>query len=168
MSIQYNHEPLPVLSLFLEEDADTQRLGEQLAECVTPGLVVALSGSLGAGKTTLARALLRALGVTGTIKSPSYSWVECYVTNRGAVNHFDFYRFKDQEDWEAYGFECYFNNTSVALIEWSENVLGYLPPIDLLLKLDYQAAGRHAALTPFTSAGQLCLEQLIQASQMQH
>jgi tRNA threonylcarbamoyladenosine biosynthesis protein TsaE len=168
MLIQSYHEQHAVFTLFLADEHQTQCLGRYLSQAMQAGIIIALNGPLGAGKTTLARSLLKALGVEGTIKSPSYSWVECYETPQGTINHFDFYRFKDKEDWEAYGFECYFNNTSIALIEWSENVKEYLPTIDLVLQLDYRDTGRYAALTSFTATGRLCLEKLIKAYPKPH
>ncbi len=145
---------------FLFDETDTNDLGNALAASLLPGLTIALYGTLGAGKTTLTRAVLRALGITGTIKSPSYSWVESYSLPTLIVHHFDFYRFRDLEDWEAYGFDSYFEPQAVIFIEWPEKVATLLPPIDLKLQLDYHDSGRQAAISPLTTLGELCLNTL--------
>lgn len=146
----------------LADEAATQFLGNQLATTLHYPMIIALDGTLGVGKSTLARALLRTLGITGTIRSPSYSWVESYpLTSNRTIYHFDFYRFKDAEEWEAYGFNEYFNDSSVCLIEWSEKVLDYIPPIDLSIALDYADSGRRATASPYTQTGHACLSSLI-------
>ncbi|MES2206038.1 MAG: tRNA (adenosine(37)-N6)-threonylcarbamoyltransferase complex ATPase subunit type 1 TsaE [Pseudomonadota bacterium] len=145
---------------FLSDEVDTNHLGQALAASLSPGLTIALYGTLGAGKTTLTRAALRALGITGTIKSPSYSWVESYSLPHLTVHHFDFYRFRDIEDWEAYGFDSYFDSQAVIFIEWPEKVAELLPPIDLKLQLDYHDSGRQAAISSLTTLGELCVNTL--------
>jgi tRNA threonylcarbamoyladenosine biosynthesis protein TsaE len=77
----------------------TGQFGQQLAPLLSPGMVVWLDGDLGAGKTTLVRALLRALGHTGPVKSPTYTLVEIYVISRIYWYHFDFYRFNFPEEF---------------------------------------------------------------------
>lgn len=152
----------PLFSYTLPDETATQTLGVALGCALQPGLIVALNGPLGAGKSTLSRALLRSWGIAGTIKSPSYSWVEHYAVPLGTLNHFDFYRFRDSEDWEAYGFESYFDGQAISLIEWPEKVETLLPPIDLSLQLDYQDPGRQLTASSFTPAGNACLNTLIQ------
>src|SRR3954464_2689545 len=80
------------VDLKLPDAAATARLGAALARGVEPGRVLHLSGDLGTGKTTLVRGLLRALGITGAVKSPTYTWVEPYTLSRLDLYHFDFYR----------------------------------------------------------------------------
>lgn len=99
---------------------------------------VALDGPLGAGKTTFVRHLLRALGVTGRIKSPTYAVVEPHDLPdlpHLPVSHFDFYRFDDPREWEDAGFRELFAAPGLKLAEWSERVAAALPPADLRLAL---------------------------------
>lgn len=154
---------MPSFTHTLLDEASTQRLGEILGQTLQPGMLIALNGPLGAGKSTLSRALIRSWGITGTIKSPSYSWVESYSVPLGTLNHFDFYRFRDIEDWEAYGFDSYFDQHAIALIEWPEKVATLLPPVDLTLQLDYHDSGRQVTAHSFTSAGNVCLIHLTNA-----
>ena len=95
-----------------------------------------LRGALGAGKTTFARHLLRALGVEGRIKSPSYAVLEPYALPRLAVSHFDFYRFDDSREWEDAGFREVFAAPGLKLAEWPEKAEALLPTPDLQLQID--------------------------------
>jgi len=115
----------------LNDEAATLDLGRALAAVLTPGLVIYLRGDLGAGKTTLVRGLLRALGHTGPVKSPTYALVELYVISGYILYHFDFYRFNQPEEWLEAGLEEHFNRQSVCLVEWPEKAGGLLPPADL-------------------------------------
>jgi tRNA threonylcarbamoyladenosine biosynthesis protein TsaE len=94
---------------------------------LAPGVVVWLDGDLGAGKTTLVRALLRACGHTGPVKSPTYTLVEIYVISRIYWYHFDFYRFNFPEEFLDAGLGEYFRDDAVCLVEWPEKAVGYLP-----------------------------------------
>lgn len=103
-----------------------------------PGLMnasIELHGSLGAGKTTLVRHLLRALGVAGRIKSPSYTVLESYEVAAGEISHFDFYRFNDPREWEDAGFREVFTRPGLKLSEWPEKAAGMLPLPDLRIRL---------------------------------
>src|SRR5438034_204385 len=110
---------MPV-DISLPDAAATLRVGEALAGGVAAGRVLHLRGELGTGKTTVVRGLLRVLGFTGRVKSPSYTLVEPYSISRLNLYHFDFYRFKDQTEWLSSGFREYFNADSVCLVEWPE------------------------------------------------
>lgn len=104
-----------------------------------PGLMnasIELHGSLGAGKTTLVRHLLRALGVTGRVKSPSYTVMEAYEVPAGSVSHFDFYRFNEPREWEDAGFRDVFTQPGLKLSEWPEKAVGMLPPADLCIRIE--------------------------------
>ena len=121
---------------------------------------VELEGTLGAGKTTFVRHLLRALGVQGRIKSPTYAVVELYELERPgllplAVSHFDFYRFESPDEWEDAGFRELFAAPGLKLCEWAEKVAGRLPPPDLRIGLQMEADdSRTVTLQALTPRGQ--------------
>lgn len=100
---------------------------------------IELHGPLGAGKTTFARHLLHALGVVGTIKSPSYSLMEPYQADPRsggfAIAHFDFYRFDDPQEWEDAGFREVFASPGLKVCEWPEKAAGLLPLADLRMTI---------------------------------
>ena len=131
------------MKIHLANEAATQRLGELLADIVNELHSVWLAGDLGAGKTTLTRALLRAMGHEGAVKSPTFTLVEPYEINGRAVNHFDLYRLADPEELEYLGFSDYLGEALV-LIEWPEKAQGYLPEPDLEIDLRHLPEGREA------------------------
>ena len=135
-------------------------LGGELAKVLTPGLVIFLNGDLGAGKTTMARALLHALGYQGKVKSPTYTLVEIYVVSNLYLYHFDFYRFNDPQEWDEAGFREYFNEASVCLVEWPEKAGNLLPPADIEIALRVMDSGRQAEITAGTRKGRECLSRM--------
>ncbi|MGP1628682.1 MAG: tRNA (adenosine(37)-N6)-threonylcarbamoyltransferase complex ATPase subunit type 1 TsaE [Giesbergeria sp.] len=141
-------------------EADTEAFAQQLA--ALPGLTnafVSLHGDLGAGKTTLVRHLLRALGVHGRIKSPTYAVVEPHQAGDLAISHFDFYRFSDPREWEDAGFREVFANPGLKLAEWPEKAAGLIPPADIAIHIEaIDDTARRAHL----SAGSALGEQLLQ------
>ena len=150
----------PQLKRFLAAEADTLALGAALAGGLRAGMVIYLRGDLGAGKTTLARGVLRALGVTERIKSPTFSLVEPYIVSRLYLYHFDFYRFKSSEEWKDAGLREYFNGDSVCLVEWPEKAGGQLPAADVRIAMAVDGSGRSVAISADTEAGRNCLKQL--------
>jgi tRNA threonylcarbamoyladenosine biosynthesis protein TsaE len=146
----------------LADVAASEKLGAQLAPCLAPGLVIYLQGDLGAGKTTLVRALLYALGHQGAVKSPTYSLVEVYVVSRLYLYHFDFYRFMSPEEFLDAGLGEYFRNDSICLVEWPDKAAGYVPPADLVLTLSHteNGAGRVCVPAAKSKEGQSCLTKL--------
>jgi len=120
---------------------------------------IELRGDLGAGKTTFVRHLLKALGVEGRIKSPTYAVVEPYELPNGPspvshIWHFDFYRFNDPDEWEEAGFRDIFANPGLKLVEWPDKAGKYLPPADLQLAIDVdEDHSRHVTLTALTDVG---------------
>lgn len=139
-------------------DADaTERLGAALATHLwrRPGAVVFLEGNLGAGKTTLARGLLRALGVQGAIKSPTYTLLEPYEVDGRQILHMDLYRLQDAEELIGLGVHDYAPAQSYWLVEWPDRGAGQLPPADLHIELALDGAARLARLKPSTDAAEL-------------
>lgn len=135
-------------------------LGQRLGQALAPGLSVWLMGDLGAGKTTLARGLLRGLGFLGRVKSPTYTLVELYALSRFNLYHFDLYRIADPDEWEDAGFREYFNDASVCLVEWPEKAGGILPPPDVRVRLEFTNAGRRARVSALTEGGKACVARL--------
>ncbi len=148
--------------LSLPDEAATLRLGAACAAGAQPGLALHLRGELGAGKTTLVRGLLRALGYQGRVKSPTYTLVEPYVDLRLNLYHFDFYRFKDRSEWLSSGFREHFNPESLCIVEWPERAGDLIAPPDLEIELRYAGEARSAALGARSPAGEAWLASVLQ------
>ena len=139
-------------SRWLADESATLELGRELAAALQPGTTLYLQGQLGAGKTTLTRGLLEALGHSGAVKSPTYTLVEPYENLSIPVYHFDLYRLGDPEELEYMGIRDYFNHNNLCIIEWPERGQGFLPEADIRLELqpaegESGAIGRTATLT---------------------
>ena len=157
-------------TLLWTDEAATQAFAEALAR--KPALrnaFIELEGELGAGKTTLVRHLLRALGVQGRIKSPTYAVVEPYTVSArpGSVGpaqddlpvwHFDFYRFTDPREWEDAGFRDIFASPGLKLAEWAAHARAALPLADLVIRIALQADdARAVCLQANTAVGEALL-----------
>ena len=130
-----SHAPI-VKTMVWPDEVATQAFATTLAG--QPGLgqaVIELRGELGAGKTTLVRHLLRALGVQGRVKSPTYAVVEPYELAGLSIWHFDFYRLNDPREWEDAGFRDIFAGPGLKLAEWPEKAAGHMPAADLMISL---------------------------------
>ena len=147
-----------VKTLVWPDEAATAAFAAQLAAALTHANLnacIALHGDLGAGKTTLVRHLLHALGVTGRIKSPTYAVVEPYTVAAGEVWHFDFYRFSDPREWEDAGFRDIFASAGLKLCEWPQNAAGVMPKPDLALDIQVDDdALRHVTISALTPRGE--------------
>lgn len=115
-------------------------LGERLAGALAGGIVF-LEGELGAGKTTLARGILRGLGHTGAVRSPTYTLVEPYPVRQGMVYHLDLYRLADPEELEWLGLRDMLETGALLLIEWPQRGAGILPAPDLIIRISTPASG---------------------------
>lgn len=146
------------MRLHLAQVEDTARLGSALASTRPLQAAVHLHGDLGAGKSTLARALLRGLGVTGSVRSPTYTLIERYPIDGGEAWHLDLYRLGDASELDFLGLD-----EAVAtlwLIEWPEKGRGGLPHADLEIFLEISGQGRDARLVAGTETGQAWLARL--------
>ena len=139
---------------------DMERLGAALAPQLRAGLVVFLHGELGAGKTTFIRGVLRGLGFTGAVKSPTYTLVEPYQLAGLTVYHFDLYRLNDPEELEFLGVRDYLEGSGVCLVEWAERGAGVLPVPDVDIAIERQEEGRVVRLTSNTENGAVLLRGL--------
>ncbi len=157
------------LAIDLPHPDDTDLLGARLADamaCETAliashGLTLHLEGDLGAGKTSLTRALLRKLGHTGPVKSPTFSLVESYPVLGVTLNHFDFYRFEEAEEFEDAGFRDFFGPGFITATEWTEKAAPYVPDADIRIELNHAGLGRTVNLKALTSEGQQILNHLL-------
>jgi len=137
----------------LGTESEMEALGAELANGLVAGLVIQLSGNLGAGKTTLVRGLLRARGYAGAVKSPTYTLVEPYEMVRPPIYHFDLYRLRESEELEFIGWRDYLERGAVCLIEWPERGRGKLPVPDIEIKIEQVGPGRQVKLIAHTSQG---------------
>ena len=136
------------MTLELRSADDTTALGAAIASALAgrAGAVIYLKGPLGAGKTTVARGLLRALGVRGTIRSPTYTLLEPYDCAGRTLVHLDLYRLKDATELEPLGLRDYPPEQCWWLIEWPERAAARLPAPDLAVTLAHDGAARRADL----------------------
>lgn len=148
------------MTIFLPDETATLEFGAALWRAVDGGGLIFLSGDLGAGKTTLARGLLRAAGVTGAVKSPTYTLVEEYRLPARMLYHFDLYRLGGAEELEWMGIRDYLERDALCLIEWPERGAGVLPQADLHLHLEPVAEGRQVEIFAATERGQAMLTRL--------
>jgi len=139
---------------WLADEAATLALGAELADVCSGGAILYLEGELGAGKTTLCRGLLTALGHRGAVKSPTYTLVETYVLPATQVHHFDLYRLADAEELEYMGIRDYFSDSTLVLVEWPQRGHGLLPPADIVVDFQAVNTGRQVSLSARSARGE--------------
>ena len=134
--------------VILTDDAATARLGAALAEVIRPGEALCLSGPLGAGKSTLARALVRALTHAGEeVPSPTFTLVQTYQGHGLAIAHFDLYRLASADEAYELGLDEALEE-GCAVIEWPERLGGRLPPDRLDIEIEFEGEGRRVRFAP--------------------
>lgn len=153
--------PLPAPSVFLPDAGATSSLGECLGATRPARAVVHLQGDLGAGKSTLVRALLRSLGVGGTIRSPTYTLVERYPLPDGEAAHLDLYRLGDASELDFLALDELEDAARLWLVEWPERGEGTLPAPDLILRMAVEGQGRRVVLEPRGEVGEAWVERLL-------
>lgn len=151
--------------LWLPDEAATTAFGARLAAAfgLAPTGVVTLSGGLGAGKTHLVRAWLRALGVRGAVRSPTYTLVEPYEIGPARVFHLDLYRLQSPQEWDGLGLDDHPPTRHLWLIEWPCRGEGFVPPARLQIGLENEGGGRRVQLvwaSPADPAAQIISEDL--------
>lgn len=148
----------------LADEPATLAFARRMAECLPEAdapMVVYLQGTLGAGKTTLTRGLLQALGEPGPVRSPTYGLVSEYTTPAGAVLHLDLYRLQHPEELQALGLADYLAGSRLWLIEWPDRGAGQgLPPPDLEVQLEPDGVARRLRVIPHTRQGSHWLARL--------
>ena len=144
-------EPIVETSEFLTDEAATLAFAARFAATLQAPCSVALIGDLGAGKTTFVRGVLRAWGVTGSIKSPTYALVESYDTAKGCVHHLDAYRIDSVADFEARGGFEYFATPSIRFVEWPQRLDGAVN-FDVEIRFEFEGEGRRVITVNLTSA----------------
>ncbi len=149
--------------LFLSDEKASQDWASKLAPHLSAPVILSFSGDIGTGKTTIIRAMLRALGVQCAIKSPTFSLVESYQCTQFTVHHFDLYRIHNEEELEYIGFRDFFSEHCVCCIEWAEHAGQLLPKIDIYFKLKIKQAGRELEIKALTETGQKVLKNLFKA-----
>jgi tRNA threonylcarbamoyladenosine biosynthesis protein TsaE len=160
MTIAFRRGASGELSADLPDEAATLELGARLATRLRGGLKIYLHGPLGAGKTTLVRAVLRRLGYSGRVKSPTFTLVETYNVSSLYLYHFDFYRLSNAKEWQDAGFRDEFGSDAVCLVEWAEKAQAALPDPDLSVYLEHAGSARRVVLVPHSRWAVDLLEEL--------
>ena len=133
-------------NLHIKDATAMQLLGLCLANYVQPATSLWLQGALGAGKTTLCQGLIRGLGYTDAVKSPTFTLVNSYTIGQLVVHHFDFYRISDPYEFDLIGGRDYFSDDSFCIIEWPERAASVLPQPTLCINLEMNNLSRNALI----------------------
>jgi tRNA threonylcarbamoyladenosine biosynthesis protein TsaE len=142
------------------DEQKMEALGRSLYQATSHGMFMALSGDLGAGKTTFVRGFLRAMGYSQSVKSPTYTLVETYELVENTVYHFDFYRLNSPQELDFIGIRDYFEPGVFCLVEWPEKATNYLPKMDLMIYITINENSRTVKLQAESKRGQHALQTL--------
>jgi tRNA threonylcarbamoyladenosine biosynthesis protein TsaE len=149
------------LQFWLADEAATLELGQKLGRICQNGAVLYLEGELGAGKTTLCRGILAALGHIGPVKSPTYTLVESYILPAITLHHFDLYRIAAAEELEYMGIRDYFSQPALVVIEWPQRGAELLAAPDIVVDIQSVNAGRQLSLSAHSAHGEHLLQLFI-------
>ena len=149
-----------MMRLSLPRERDAREFAARLAGACPRGFVIYLHGDLGAGKTTLARAMIQALGYEGAVRSPTYTLIEPYEVSGQRIFHLDLYRLADPGELEYLGLRDLLSEEAILLVEWPSRGQGMLPEPDLECHLDYAGSGRTLELDARSARGEAVLAQL--------
>ena len=133
---------MTLVTKIIDTAEEMMELGGRIAGKVVPPFCIHLTGQIGAGKTTFARGFLKAMGIGGPVKSPTFTLVETYSRGDIKVNHLDLFRIESTRELEFIGFDDYLDDRSILLIEWPESVSGGLPEPDLRIKIEVEGLSR--------------------------
>ncbi len=149
------------LLLHIANEEKMEKLGALLYDaCPEGGIILYLSGTLGAGKTTFVRGFLREAGYQGKVKSPTYTLVEPYEFEFLTLYHFDFYRLNSPDELEYMGIRDYFQTNAFCLVEWPEKAQALLPPCDIQVSIDIQTHDRKVTIKANTLRGKDVLQRI--------
>ena len=147
----------------LENEERSRAVAQQLANVLIPPLVIGFSGSLGAGKTTFVRAMLRSLGIKGPVKSPTYALIESYECDQFTVHHFDLYRIASEDELEFLAFRDCLSSDAICCIEWPENTDMSRQLLDIQCIIHMKGEGRLLEIQALTPNGEQVLNKMVEA-----
>lgn len=126
-----------MLKIFVKDEKEAEALGMELAKKLGPGSIVALTGNLGAGKTTFAKAIAKGLGVTDLVTSPTFNLIHEHESGRLPFYHFDVYRLESPDELQELGYEEYFCGDGVCVVEWADLIENYIPKDAIRVNISY-------------------------------
>ena len=123
--------------VYIKNEQETRSFGKKLAAELAPGIVIALTGDLGTGKTALTKSIAEGLGITEVITSPTYNIVKEYYSGRIPMYHFDVYRIGDIDEMYELGYEEYFYGNGVCIVEWADLIEDIIPEDAIRIDIEY-------------------------------
>ena len=123
--------------VYIKNEQETRSFGKKLAAELAPGIVIALTGDLGTGKTALTKSIAEGLGITEVITSPTFNIVKEYYSGRIPMYHFDVYRIGDIDEMYELGYEEYFYGNGVSIVEWADLIEDIIPEDAIRIDIEY-------------------------------